>query len=241
MTKVYGYCRCSTKFQRIGRQVTNISKSYPEAIIYKEYFSGTTQKRPQWKQLLKILQPGNILVFDSVSRMSRSAIDGYEDYKMLYEKGVKLVFLKEPLINSSVLDESSKRIVDIQFSTKNEAIDKYFLGNIKLINELLLELTKEQIKEAFKQSQQEVEILKQRIKEGHAESRKLGIFPGLKKGRKLVTKASKKIKEIILNHSKDFNGTLKDTETIKLCECARNTYYKYKAELKTENRNNNLM
>lgn len=241
MTKVYGYCRCSTKFQRIGRQVTNISKSYPEAIIYKEYFSGTTQKRPQWKQLLKILQPGNILVFDSVSRMSRSAIDGYEDYKMLHEKGVKLVFLKEPLINSSVLDESSKRIVDIQFSTKNEAIDKYFLGNIKLINELLLELTKEQIKEAFKQSQQEVEILKQRIKEGHAESRKLGIFPGLKKGRKLVTKASKKIKEIILNHSKDFNGTLKDTETIKLCECARNTYYKYKTELKTENRNNNLM
>lgn len=237
MSKFYGYARCSTKTQKINRQVTNISKSFREAIIYKEYFSGTTQKRPQWKQLLKILQPGNTLIFDSVSRMSRSAIDGYEDYKMLYEKGVKLIFLKEPLINSSVLDESTKRIIDIQFSTKNEAIDKYFSGNIKLINELLLELTKEQIKEAFKQSQQEVDTLKQRIKEGHAESRKNGILPGLKKGRKLVTKASKRIKEVILNHSKNFNGNLKDSETIKLCECARNTYYKYKKLLLTEGSN----
>ncbi len=232
MEKVYGYCRCSTQTQRIGRQVNNILKSYPDAIIFKEYYSGTTQARPQWRQLMKVLQPGSVLVFDSVSRMSRHAVDGYEDYKRLYEKGVKLVFLKEPLINTSVLEESSKHIIDIKLNTGNDAIDDYFKGNIALINNLLLELTKQQIKEAFKQSQQEVDTLKVRIKEGLAEARKAGTLPGLKRGAKLTTKASKRIKEAILKYSKDFNGTLKDNETIKLCECARNTYYKYKKELK---------
>ena len=33
-------------------------------------------------------------------------------------------------------------------------------------------------------------------------------------------------------HSKDFGGTLDDHDVIKLCSCSRNSYYKYKRELK---------
>ena len=44
------------------------------------------------------------LVFDSVSRMSRNSEEGFKDYKMLYDKGIKLIFLNEPLINSEVFD-----------------------------------------------------------------------------------------------------------------------------------------
>ena len=40
--------------------------------------------------------------------------------------------------------------------------------------------------------------------------------------------------EQIRKYSKDFNGTLKDTEVMQLVGLARNTYYKYKAELKEE-------
>ena len=40
-------------------------------------------------------------------------------------------------------------------------------------------------------------------------------------------------KEIIKKHSKDFNGTLEDPDVIKLCGCSKNSYYKYKKELKT--------
>ena len=43
-------------------------------------------------------------MFDSVSRMSRNSEEGFKDYKMLYDKGIKLVFLNEPLINSEVFD-----------------------------------------------------------------------------------------------------------------------------------------
>lgn len=54
---------------------------------------------------------------------------------------------------------------------------------------------------------------------------------GLKEGTKLTTKKSIEAKEIIMKHSKDFNGTLKDPDVMKLCGISRNSYYKYKKEL----------
>ena len=35
-------------------------------------------------------------------------------------------------------------------------------------------------------------------------------------------------------HSKDFGGSLEDPDVIKLCGCSRNSYYKYKRELKIQ-------
>ena len=45
-------------------------------------------------------------------------------------------------------------------------------------------------------------------------------------------------KEIILKHSRSFNGSLKDSECIKLAEIDRGTYYKYKRELLEEGATN---
>ena len=39
-------------------------------------------------------------------------------------------------------------------------------------------------------------------------------------------------RDIIKKHSKDFNGTLEDPDVIKLCGCSKNSYYKYKREIK---------
>ena len=41
------------------------------------------------------------------------------------------------------------------------------------------------------------------------------------------------LREGIQKHSKDFGGSLEDPDVIKLCGCSRNSYYKYKRELKT--------
>lgn len=51
----------------------------------------------------KKIQPGDVLVFDEISRMSRNAAEGFQDYKELYNKGVNLIFLKEPLDRKSVV------------------------------------------------------------------------------------------------------------------------------------------
>lgn len=55
---------------------------------------------------------------------------------------------------------------------------------------------------------------------------------GQPKGSKLITKKSIKMKNVILEMSKDFGGTLSDLEVIELTGLARGTYYKYKRELK---------
>ena len=54
------------------------------------------------------------------------------------------------------------------------------------------------------------------------------------KGVKLTTKKSIIAKEQIKKYSKDFDGTLKDVEVMKIIGIARNTYYKYKKELMSE-------
>ena len=69
MCKVYGYCRISTTKQKIERQVENIRRTSPTAIIYKEEYTGTTTNRPQWNALKSKLKAGDTVVFDEVSRM----------------------------------------------------------------------------------------------------------------------------------------------------------------------------
>ena len=231
---VYGYCRVSTKHQRITRQVTNITELYPDAVIIKEFYTGTTQNRPKWDKLIKQLVPGDTVVFDSVSRMSRNAEEGFKDYKMLYEMGIHLVFLNEPLINTAIFDSTKSNLLEISVETGNDAIDEYFTGNITLINNLLMALAEEQIKSAFQQSEKEVTDLHTRISQGMRESKKNGKQIGLTKGTTLVTEKSLHCKSIIQKHAIDFGGTLSDKEVMTLCKISRNSYYKYKRELKAD-------
>ena len=231
---VYGYCRVSTSHQRITRQVTNIKEEYPRAFIIKEFYTGTTQSRPLWDKLMKQVQEGDTIVFDSVSRMSRNSEEGFRDYKSLYGIGVNLIFLNEPLINTSVFDSSKSNLLKVTIETGNSAVDNYFKGNIRLINDLLMALAEEQIKAAFIQSEKEVSDLHTRISQGMRESKNSGTHIGLPRGTRLTTKKEIRCKEIILKHSETFGGSLEDPEVITLCGCSKNSYYKYKRELKAE-------
>lgn len=231
---VYGYCRVSTKHQRITRQITNITELYPNAVIIKEFYTGTTQNRPKWDKLMKQITPGDTIVFDSVSRMSRNADEGFKDYKMLYELGVNLIFLNETLINTSIFDSTKNNLLEISVETGNTAVDDYFKGNITLINNLLMALAEEQIKAAFNQAEKEVTDLHSRISQGIREAKKNGAQIGLTKGTTLVTEKSIECKEIIKKHAIEFGGTLSDTEVMTLCKISRNSYYKYKKELKIQ-------
>ena len=146
---IYAYCRVSTPHQRLERQITNITELYPKAIIFREFYTGTKQDRPNWNKLISQIKKEDTIVFDSVSRMSRNAAEGFKDYKMLYESGVNLIFLNEPLINTSVFDSTKNNLLNINIETGNAAVDDFFKGNIELINNFIMALTEEQIKEAF--------------------------------------------------------------------------------------------
>ena len=229
----YAYCRVSTTHQKLSRQITNITAIYPTATIIKEFYTGTKQDRPNWNKLISQIKTADTIVFDSVSRMSRNAEEGFKDYKMLYELGVNLIFLNEPLINTSVFDSTKNNLLNINIETGNTAVDDFFKGNVQLINNFMMALAEQQIKAAFEQSEKEVTDLHSRISQGMREAKKNGVKIGIPKGTSLTTKKSLHCKAIILKHSKDFGGSLEDLDVIKLCSCSRNSYYKYKKEIKS--------
>jgi len=57
---------------------------------------------------------------------------------------------------------------------------------------------------------------------------------GRKKGTGFETQKSKAAKEKIRVHCKAFGGTLDDMECMKLTGLARNTYYKYKRQIRAD-------
>lgn len=99
-------------------------------------------------------------------------------------------------------------------------------------------LAKRQIIVSFQQAEKERLDICKRVKDGMQsakdEAAKQGITKqyGLEQGVKLTTRKSIAAKETILKHSKDFGGSLDDPDVIKLCGISRNSYYKYKAELR---------
>lgn len=224
---IYGYTRISTKQQSIERQIRNIKDLYPNAVIIEEIYTGTKiYGRKEFDKLLKKVKAGDTIVFDSVSRMSRNAEEGFELYQELFNRGIELIFIKEQHINTTTYKQALTNNVQLTGTT----VDFILEG----INKYLLALAKEQIKLAFIQSEKEVKDLQQRTKEGLETARLNGKQIGQPKGAKLTTKKSIQAKEQIQKYSKDFGGTLKDIEVMKLIGVARNSYYKYKKELVEE-------
>lgn len=226
--KTYGYARVSTKQQSIERQIRNIRSEFGEdVIIFKEKATGTRLDiRTEFKKLLKVVQQGDTIVFDSVSRMSRNAGEGITLYEELMEKGIDLVFLKEPYINTETYKNSLGDKIQL-LGTDEDIL-------FKAINEYMKKIARKQIVIAFEQAEKEVKDLSQRTKEGMITAKSNGKQIGQAKGTKLVTKKSIEKKLQIKKYCKDFNGTLNDKDTMKLLGIARNTYYKYKKEIMLE-------
>lgn len=226
MGKIYGYCRISTPKQSLERQIRNIREAFPQAIIIQEIYTGTSQDRPRWMLLQKGLKKGDKIIFDSVSRMSRNAEEGITAYTELYHRGVELVFLKEPHINTELYKKALEGSVELTGGQVDIILSA--------VNQYLLILAREQIFLAFQQAQKEVDDLRQMTKEGIEIARLEGKQIGAVKGKKLTTKKSIKAKKIMQKHVKEFGGSLSDKECMELTHLSRNTYYKYKKELKEE-------
>ena len=230
---IYGYCRISTPRQNLERQVRNIRTAYPDAVIIREVYTGTKiYERPEFDRLLRKVSDGDTLVFDSVSRMSRTSQEGYKIYQDLYNQGVSLIFLKEPHINTSTYQQALDSQFDVKIKTGDPISDELMSGILNAVNRYILNLARKQIQLAFEQAEKEVTDLHQRTREGIETARLNGKQIGLIQGTKLITKKSVESKKLIQKYSRTFSGTLSDKECIKLFGISRGSYYKYKRELK---------
>ena len=225
---IYAYIRVSTNKQKMNRQRENIAFycgqngiEFDLVKIYEDKYSGRTLNRPSWEKLMEKVKENDTIIFDEVSRMSRDGEEGFKAYQELFNKKVNLIFIKEPHINTDVYKKGLEKAITF---TTGTAVDCILNG----INEMMVELAKEQVLLAFKTAQKERDFLSQRTKEGIRESRKKS---GHKVGDTYETKKAKESKEKILELSAAFKGNLTDAKVMKYIGISKPTYYKYKREL----------
>lgn len=236
--RVYGYGRVSTPKQNLERQIRNIKCDYPDAIIITDKYTGTQMDRPGWVHLLKILRSGDRIVFDSVSRMSRNAAEGFEQYKELMERGVSLVFLKEHHVDTDELIAQKQKMIQIEVDSGDAANDTLINGMVDLLNQYMMLKAERDIELAFEQANKEVDDLHQRVKEGLAVARSKGTRIGGVPGKHRSSKKEAAM-PVIRRESKEFGGTLTDVKCLALLKgmgisLDQKTYYKYKKEIREE-------
>lgn len=236
---IYGYCRISTTKQNIERQVRNILAAFPGAQIYKEAFTGTkVEGRKEMGRILKQVKANDTIVFDSVSRMSRNAEEGFELYEQLFNKSVRLCFLKEPHVNTDTYRSAMENILQITFSSGDPDMDQFMTAIVDAINNYILSLAKKQIYLAFEQAEKEVTDLRQRTIEGIETARRNGKIPGRRNGQNVTTQKSVHAKIQILKYSKTFGGTMDNKSLMRLAGIAEGTLLKYKRELLADLKDN---
>lgn len=224
--KTYAYIRVSTKKQTYERQHQNIERAYPgeEITYYEEKESGKNNDRPVFLKLLKKVKPGDRVIFDSVSRMSRDSEEGTKQYFDLVDRGVSLYFVNEPYINSDVYLANCKDKVELTGTDE----DEIFKG----INAYFRKLAVRQIKIAFDQAEKEGKDTSKRVKDGMEASGAAEKISAARTGKTYETKKAKEMKEKIWKISKDFSGNMNDIECMDTLKISRNTFYRYKKQLK---------
>ena len=103
---IYGYARVSTATQgRDGNsledQVSALEKYGCQEIV-QEAFSGKTMDRPKFLLLLDRLQEGDTLVVCKLDRFARTAIEGVQVVRELFERGIRVHILNMGLVENTL-------------------------------------------------------------------------------------------------------------------------------------------
>ncbi|PET65155.1 integrase [Bacillus sp. AFS001701] len=115
--KTFAYIRVSSKEQNEARQVeTMMNLGINERDMFIDKMSGKSFDRPSYKLLKQMVREGDVVVFDSITRMGRNMNDTMNEYNWFVENGVQLQFVKEPMINTTneqddLMKEAIRKIV----------------------------------------------------------------------------------------------------------------------------------
>jgi DNA invertase Pin-like site-specific DNA recombinase len=96
----YGYARVSTIHQDLQVQLQLLEKENCDK-IFSEKFTGTNKKRPEFQNLIEVLQEGDTLVVTKLDRFARSTQDALEIIKGLFDRNIKVHVLNMGVIENS--------------------------------------------------------------------------------------------------------------------------------------------
>ena len=97
-----GYARVSMADQNNQRQIDELIRfGVHPSDIFKDKLSGKTMDRPAWKACNRDLQKGDWLVVYAVDRLGRSLKDLINIEQELFDRGVKLKVISQPVDTST--------------------------------------------------------------------------------------------------------------------------------------------
>lgn len=100
--KTFGYIRVSSKDQKEDRQIKKmLAKGIDERDLFIDKVSGKDFERPRYQILKQMVREGDMVVFDSITRMGRNMNDTMKEYEWFVENGVNLCFIEEPMIDTN--------------------------------------------------------------------------------------------------------------------------------------------
>lgn len=140
------YVRASTKEQDAERALdTLINFATSEHVTYIENESGTKLNRPVLNQLLNESQHGDILLVESVDRLSRLTQDDFNILKQkIRDKGLKLVIHDLPTTHVTANDKMTNEILNV--------INSMLIDLLATMARLDNEKRKERIKQGLERS-----------------------------------------------------------------------------------------
>ena len=225
MAKEFGYCSSGCSRPQFDKQIDGISSNYPNAIIIKEVYSKSVTDRTELKKLISQLDQDDTLIVHSMDRLSRDPAELIHYIKTLVDKGVNLIFINQPYMNS-----------EVYFSVYKEMTSQFPVSESNVIEESLQRLLGAQISKVLEKAWEDLQSQRGHMKESYRNARTEERQNRTDRGKRYESRKSFMVKELIKKYNQNFNGMMNDIQTMEqirgdMGTISRNTYYKYKKEL----------
>jgi DNA invertase Pin-like site-specific DNA recombinase len=96
-----GYARVSSIGQNLDSQIDTLEKTGCGR-IFTDKMTGSRMERPGWDELMRYVRPNDTIIITELSRMTRSLMHFLEISKVLEEKKIELISLRENIDTNTV-------------------------------------------------------------------------------------------------------------------------------------------
>lgn len=208
----------STRKEWNDKRIARVKCLYPDATVISSKSVCENGSDSYIPYLLKNTSRGTQIIFDEFSNLGVDDENRIKNYRKFVESGIHITFINEPILSSSNLLKTYCLFTEAE-TLSDVDVDTF------------MNLVRKSVSEYLKAK--EMESLGRKAMQGITIENG-GNPVGRPAGTTLETKKAEESKQKILRLSADFDGYMHDQELIKYLGISRNSFYKYKADLKKQ-------
>lgn len=114
-----GYARVSSIGQNLDSQIDDLEKMGCEK-IFTDKMTGSRMERPGWDELMQYVRSGDAIIITELSRMTRSLMHLLETLKILENKKIEIISLRENINTNTVTGKCFLSIMGAIYQMERE-------------------------------------------------------------------------------------------------------------------------